>query len=273
MLKAGNNLILNQPNVIKQQPLTLHFLTGKNYWYQTAFCIKSLLTHSSRNLNFTLIDDSTMNAELVEMISSQCKKTSIIQHYEIEERLNQSLPENKFPFLRKKRLVYPHIKKLTDIHAGTTGWKIVLDSDMLFYKEPKLMFEWMDSPNNPFHIIDTVTSYGYSMELMNLLANSVIVDRINVGVVGLKSETIEWEKVEYWGKSLEEKEGASYFLEQALTAMIIGENKAVVGPAEEYLVMPTKLEVLHPTAVLHHYVDTSKEWYFKYAWKTIVADN
>jgi predicted component of type VI protein secretion system len=58
-------------------------------------------------------------------------------------------------------------------------------------------------------------------------------------------------------------------LEQALTAMLIGETEAAVLPADEYMVNPQMKAIEEKTGVLHHYVDLSKEGYFKKAWRMI----
>ena len=270
MQKAS--LALDLSGIIKPSVNTSHlyFLTGKKYWYQTAFCLKSLLLTTQNEVSSTIVDDGTMDEFWVNKIKHHCPNIGIERHLNVEERLNKDLPESRYPFLRKKRLVYPHLKKLTDIHVGKTGYKMVLDSDMLFYREPNAVLEWLKKPTKPFHLVDVVSSYGYSQSLMESLCGKPIPERINVGLIGLNSAAIDWEKVEYWGKNLEAKEGTSYFLEQALTAMIIGDSEAVVGPADQYIVMPNKEEVFHPTAVLHHYVDISKEWYFKHAWRRFI---
>jgi hypothetical protein len=44
-----------------------------------------------------------------------------------------------------------------------------------------------------------------------------------------------------------------------------------VAPANDYRVMPTEAECRAPTAVLHHYVDTSKRGYFRHAWRHALA--
>jgi hypothetical protein len=250
-------------------PLEVHFLTGKKFWYQTVFCMYSLQKTTSTPFQFHLYDDGSFDEPLIRQIKEQAPGTSIHTIGEIEERLRKTIPEDRFPILWHKRRVYPHIKKLTDIHAGTTGWKLVLDSDMLFFKWPQILTEWLTTSTAPLFILDTQNSYGYSFGLMQKLAGTPIRERVNVGAIGLQSESINWENLENWGRELEQQEGTSYYLEQALTAMLIGDRNALIGPQIDYIVMPSKEQVLSKEGVLHHYVDLSKEWYFKKAWKLI----
>ena len=104
---------------------------------------------------------------------------------------------------------------------------------------------------------------------MEQLTGNVLKSNLNVGAAGLLSDGIDWDKVEYWIKALEQRYGSSYLLEQALSAMLVAGQQPIVAAAEDYTVMPDKQEALHPAAVMHHYVAGSKEWYYKYAWKTI----
>lgn len=248
-------------------PLEVHFLTGQYYWYQTVFCMYSLQKAAGRSFRWHLYDDGTFDEALITRMQAQAPGAVVHTRQEIEARLSVCLPEQDYPFLWRKRRVYPHLKKLTDIHAGSQGWKLVLDSDMLFFKNPEWLIRWLEAPGPLLHITEGKNSYGYSFELMKSLCGSEIKPRINVGVVGLKSEDIDWKALNDWGDTLEAKESTSYFLEQALTAMLIGEKNALVGDSTEYIVHPMKDQVEQKEGTLHHYVGLSKEWYYKRAWK------
>lgn len=258
------------PFVEYSKPLEVAFLTGKKYWYQTAFCAYSLSKVSSYPIKFIFYDDGTFDKVLSEQIKLQFPLSIIISIEEIEENLASKIPLNKFPKLHHKRKVYPHIKKLIDVHTNSYGWKLLLDSDMIFFKSPDMMIQWLKKPQQPLHMIDVYNAYGYSIDLMQQLAKAPIPQRVNVGMIGLNGELIDWEKIEYWINELEKKEGASYYLEQALTAMIIADKNCIAAPADTYIVLPSKTEVEQPSAILHHYVAEAKEWYFKRAWKNIL---
>lgn len=98
---------------------------------------------------------------------------------------------------------------------------------------------------------------------MSDLVNDTIKERINVGALGLHTQLVDFDKLEYWAKTLEQNYGTSYYLEQALSAMLISSKDCEIGSEKEYKVYPTEQEVANPTAALHHYVDVSKKWYFK----------
>ena len=221
------------------------------------------------NLRPIVYDDGTLESKYIQEIKRIFPNAKIILLEEIETYLEQYLPESKFSYLRERRLNYPNMRKLTDIHVGSRGWKLVLDSDMLFFRSPTFLLNWLQSPQTPCYMVDTKTSYGYSEALMSSLTGTTIPERLNVGICGLKSEDIDWEQLEFWCKTTIEKEGKHYFQEQALTAMLLANKDCVVAPALDYQVMPAKEEAINPKAILHHYVCDSKPWYFRYGWKHI----
>lgn len=248
--------------------IAIYFLTGRKYIYQTLFCAFSLTKVSNEKFQFILVDDGSFDEKLVNQFKKQMPNVKIVLRDEIDKNLNKILPEEHFPFLRDKRTVYPHIRKLTDIHTiKNNEYKLVLDSDMLFWNEPIEIIEWLKKPQGCLYMLDSKESYGYERSLMQSLCKTKIPELINVGAIGIKSSIINWNDVEFWGNKLEEKKGSSYFLEQALSAMIIAKEEKNILKREEYIVNPKDEQLNTSKVKLHHYVDLSKKYYFEKAWK------
>ncbi len=195
----------------------------------------------------------------------------VVWRAEIEARLDAHLPAARFPALRARRLTYPHLRKLTDIHVGQEGWRLVLDSDMLFFRPPRLVLDWLAAPDRPLHMIDIEPSYGYSDELLAELAGGPVPELINVGFLGLRSDSLGWDRMEYACQTMIEREGTSYFQEQALSALLLAGQPCTVAPKEDYVVLPSLAEGARPTAILHHYVAESKRSYFQHGWRIVAG--
>ena len=250
--------------------LPVYFLTGKNYLYQTLFCIWSLVKFTNEEFLFILVDDGSFDSTLVTQIQKQLPGCTIVMQDEVDKNLQQRLPSQQYSHLYQKRIVYPHLKKLTDIHTlAGVDWKLVLDSDMLFWDTPHEIIQWLKKPEQPIHMVDCVESYGYSKQLMEKLSGHPIPSLLNVGAIGLNSTEINWSVLDNWMKVLEEKEGSSYYLEQALTAMLIGEQQSTILDKDQYKVNPSQGDTKPP--VLHHYVDLSKKYYYTQAWKKVIS--
>ena len=247
----------------------VHFLTGKRFWDQTAFCLHSMQHHSGSAFRTVFHDDGSFDEQTIAHLHRLFPEAEIRRRADTDARLLELLPPGKFPWLHDRRRHYPNILKLTDVHAGATGWRLVLDSDMLFFRRPDYLLSWLGAPDRPLHMTDIGDAYGYPRELLDRLAGAPVPSCVNVGLIGLQSEALDWERLEYWCQQLIETHGTSYYLEQALSAMLLAGRECAIAPRPDYLLMPEVTECRQPHAVLHHYVAGSKRGYFRHAWRLI----
>lgn len=253
------------------EPVELHLLSGRRFWYQAAFCLWSFARCTERDLEPCIYDDGTLTEEFIAPLRRLFPAARFVAQSEIIGRLDQHLPAARFPHLRERWLRYPNIRKLTDVHAGATGWKLVVDSDLLFFRRPDFLLTWLDNPQCALHAVDSETSYGYPRELMARLAGHELAELVNVGLCGLRSDALDWERLEHWCRTLIEGHGPHYFLEQALVAMLVAGQRCAVAPDRDYLTCPRPPEAADCRAVMHHYVADSKRWYFQSNWRQALA--
>lgn len=256
---------------VNGRPVELHLLTGRRFWYQTAFCLWSLARQAGRPVTPVIYDDGTLAEEFRAPLRRLFPATRFVAPAEILARLDARLPVAKFPVLRERWRNYPNIRKLTDVHAGQAGWKLVIDSDLLFFRRPQFLLDWLDRPDRPLHAVDCVTSYGYSRPLLNQLAGAPVAGLVNVGLTGLDGGGLDWERLEDWCRTLIERERTSYYLEQALVAMLVAGRPCAIAPAADYVTLPRPPEATGCHAVMHHYVASSKRWYFQQNWRRVVS--
>ena len=250
-------------------PVTLHLLTGRMFWYQTAFCLHSFARAAQTTVHAEIYDDGSIDAGCAACLRRLGGSVRLHAAGEIRAQLDRHLPTEKFSVLRERWLHYPNIRKLTDVHLGSTGWKLVVDSDLLFFRRPALLLDWFAEPERPLHAVDCQESYGYSRPLLERLAGAPLPARVNVGICGLRSEALDWNELEAWCAELIAKERPHYYLEQALVAMLAARQPCTVAPAADYITMPDRSEVMAPRAVMHHYVDTSRRWLYRHGWRQI----
>jgi len=249
------------------QPVGLHLLTGRRFWYQTAFCLWSFARHAGRPLSPVIYDDGTLVAEYREPLARLFPSVRFVSAADSRARLDAHLPAARFPVLHERWRNYPNIRKLTDVHLGGTGWKLVLDSDLLFFRRPGFLLDWLAAPDRPLHAVDCTESYGYSRPLLERLAGASIPPRVNVGLCGLRSDTLDWAELEAWIAELQTREKTNYYLEQALVALLSARQPCAVAPATDYVTLPDQAEVIAPRAVMHHYVANAKRGYFRHGWR------
>ena len=248
-------------------PVELHLLTGRRFWYQTAFCLWSLARQARRPLAPVIYDDGSLTPEYREPLARLFPATRFVAGDESRARLDAHLPSARYPVLRERWASYPNIRKLIAPHLGRSGWKLVIDSDLLFFRPPGFLLDWLDAPARPFHAVDCESSYGYSRSLLDTLAGAPLAELVNVGLTGLDSAAIDWDRLEHWTRELHAREGTSYYLEQALIAMLVAGRDCAVAPAADYVTLPQPPEAMECRAVMHHYVAESKRWYFQHNWR------
>ena len=218
------------------------FLSGDRFWYQTIFCAYSLRIHADDAIQVIVIDDGTLTRHQAAELARIIPGTQVRWAAETTRKLDELLPWDRFPTLRRRRLVYPHLRKLIDVHAGNDGWNVVLDSDMIFHHRPVFFLEWLSDTDRPFHLVDVEDAYGYSSALMTELAGATIPSRLNVGICGLHSNSIDWNLLEAWCDVLLRREGGHYLQEQALIAMLLANQCCAVAPPEQYIVEADRAE-------------------------------
>jgi len=252
--------------------LDVAFLSGDRFWWQTLFCVVSLQTHSPSRIVPVVYDDGTFDEGTWSAFSRVVPWARLERRADIEDRLDRLLPAKRFPSLRSRRLIYPHLRKLTDIHVGRSGWLAVLDSDMLFFRPPHALLKWLAAPDRPCSLVESISCYGYSAGLMRDLTGQDPPERVNVGVCGLRSDAIDWDRLEYWCREMLEREGTHYFQEQALAAMLLAGQECHRFGLPDYVVLPSLAEGRNPEAALHHYVSSSKRSYFQHGWRRALVD-
>ena len=244
------------------------FLSGPKYWHQTLFCFVSLQSQVPFRVTPIVYDDGAMDRHTEDLIRRVVPWVRFVTAAETEDRLAALLPESRFPALRARRRVYPHLRKLIDVHAGSSEFRLVADSDMLFFREPAEVAQWFAQPCW-LYMQDVATAYGYPADFLADLAGAPVPEAINVGLYAVDGAAIDWDKVEHWCDRQIAEHGPHYVQEQALTAMLFAGRSATVLARNDYVVMPDAAEGAKCSAVLHHYVDISKRAYFRHNWRKV----
>jgi hypothetical protein len=248
----------------------LHLMTGRLFWYQTIFCLDSFARAARTTIRAELYDDGSIDPACAARLARLGPGVRLHSFEDLRAKLDRHLPAGRFPTLRDRWLHYPNIRKLIDPHLGESGWKLVIDSDLLFFRRPDAVLDWLAAPARPLHAVDCQESYGYSRPLMERLAGAPIPPLVNVGLCGLRGGDLDWDEIEAWCAGLIAREKTNYYLEQALVAMLAARRQpCAVLPASDYVTLPSRAETLAPQAVMHHYVAASKRWYFRYGWRRV----
>lgn len=250
----------------------VHFLTGARYWHQTAFLLASLAPHLA--IRPVVHDDGTLAGAAADALRRLHPALEIRDDAEARARLDRLLPASRFPSLRARRENWVLFRKLLDVHAGETGWNLFLDSDQLCLRRPDLVVDWLRAPSSVLHMSDVGDAYGCPLPALDAIAGTPVPRRLNTGILGLRSDSVDWEKLERLCALLDRRVHPHYYHEQALTALLLaGERSLLPTPPSDYVVLPGASEGRAPRALWHHYVAHSKRWYYQLRWRDFSVSN
>jgi hypothetical protein len=245
-------------------------VVGKKFWYMAAFAVVSLLKQLDRGLVVHFYSDGSLAKEQEEALGRLPIRVVFHGAEEIRKRVERELPKKRFPNLRERFENYPNIQKLISPHVGSYGPKIVLDADVLFFKRPDELLAWQENPEGVLCATDSVESYGYPREVLEKLAGVKLAKEVNVGITGLVSEKVDWEKLERWCAELHASYGTNYYLEQALIAMLGAKNGCKQLGKNKYITFPSDEQMRERAGIMQHFVDLSKKGYFRKLWREFV---
>lgn len=251
---------------------SIHFLTGASHFYMTVFCAYSLCRVTPHPLDIVVHDDGTLSEEVRGWIRASLPTARFLDPAPTRAATEAFLPKDRFPSLWKARERLVLMRKLMDVHAPAPGWKLFLDSDMLFFSPPHVLLDWMRSPAQPCCMTDVTVAYGYPEPRLAALAGAPMPEFVNTGICGLERGRIDWEKLEFWSGRLMEEFGINHFLEQGMTAMLLATLPFQFMPRRDYICCPLREQVTpRPDGVMHHYVSDSRTHYYRHGWRHILA--
>jgi hypothetical protein len=256
--------------VTRENPLVVSLLAGRKHSALAALALLSLQQSAQRPVHPVVHDDGTLTVAHRDQLKRFFPSTHFVSTDETCVALDHVIPERSFPVLRGLRKGYMHLRKLTDIHASGRGWTLVMDSDVIFYRRPEELLHAVDGCEWG-HMVDCQTSYGCDVSLLRDLSGLNVHSRLNAGLLNIKSSDVDWEFLEYAAGAILAKAGFSYYLEQALLAVLMAKHGARAFDAGQYLVNPTETQSREQREVAHHYVDRSVLHLYRFAWQGILG--
>ena len=267
MQKTAKSLLI--PDFKKNIPnVTVLGVAGKGNWYQMMFCLYSFYKNLGFNLQTVIIDDGTIDNELQTEIKRQVPFVSIITHYEADLKAKQFFNKDQYPVISSIMDKFVVFKKIFHARSLITGAVLVLDADMLFYKTPAELIQWINNPDKPVYMYDKYSIYGNQRE--DLLNKLSIRPNVNTGIIGLNNDDFDFNLLEQLTKQYLEVDALNYLMEQALYAMYLANTEVICLHAADYEILPSKSEAKDPIAVMHHFPTENRQFYYRYAWRNVI---
>ncbi|MDD3180126.1 MAG: hypothetical protein PHQ04_07200 [Opitutaceae bacterium] len=253
------------------------FLTGRNFVHQTAFCAHSFATQARTDTRFEFLSDGSLTSEDAATLLHLFPRAQVHNIAGQDQRVCQTLPPSKFPVLHAVRRDYVFLRKLTDAMAGTTGYRLYFDSDMLFWRQPEELLA-RAATRNPLYMADIVDD-GYTMtrDAITRSLGVAAATGVNAGLVGLDASRIDWELMERACESLRNSPGDQRLLEQTLWAIALGAQDARPLAADTYRLVIDPMQwhaarIQTPSPALLHYAWHARLPYTASEWRRYLGD-
>ena len=214
--------------------MPIYFLTGRRFWQQTLFCAHSFVRQSGLGAEFRFVSDGTMDDEIAQRLTRLFPAARVLSHAELDEKLAAALPPARFPTLHAHRRRFVLLRKLTDTLAGERGYRLFLDSDMVFWRRPDEMLARL-ARAEPFYMAD-LGDDGYTLPRSVLQEKLGITPApgVNSGVVAVRPEDVDWDLLERACALLLAEGRDQRLLEQTLWAIVLGAQNGRPLPAADY---------------------------------------
>lgn len=250
----------------------LCFLTGPRFIHQTLFCAHSLACVTEDVPAYEFLSDGKLGDNEAAALKRAFPSAVVVRADELEARVAAALPPAKFPALHAVRRSFVLLRKLTDAMAGQEGFRLFLDSDMLFWSRPDELLA-RAAAADPLYMADIVDDgYPASRAEITQALGVPVAAGVNSGLVGLNASRIDWDLMERACVFLRSTPGNQRLIEQALWAVALGAQEARPLTATAYRVMVDpphwrKTRAEHPTPVLMHYAWNARLPYLAGEWR------
>ena len=174
----------------------IHFLCGREHWYQAAFCAWGYQRHSRYRIRPMVIDDGSMDAETEDAFRAVFPETVVRSKGVCDAKFEAGLPASKYPNVHAWRQRQILFRKLTDVFGTDDEWRLLFDADMLVFAPPVEIDNALERRSDIIVQRDCWESYGYPRPFMESLAGAKLPEAINIGILNFSGKIIDWEKVE-----------------------------------------------------------------------------
>lgn len=236
-------------------------VTSRQDYYMLVLSLKSLFLHSRENFSVLIFDDGSLRTKDIKFIKQNIIGAKVIKKNRYDKRLAKY---SKTIFLNKRIRNSPYvIKELGPIIFSKKNKLLFLDSDVLFFKQPNSIIDWIKGKHDIIFLSDYQNVYCLSNIESKYLFNLPLTPKVNSGLIGIHRRYLDQNLLK---KLLSFYSTEGKFRLQALQtffALLISKykkNKKVFMLHKNYVVGQDGHQN-YPNAVCIHFVGLIREKY------------
>ncbi len=237
-------------------PVSLHMVLSKDGLLMGQLTLRSLEFHSGVSWAPFLHDDGTLTDDDVAEIRRNFPDATVIRRREADEALSSGLSSH--PVCRDHREKHPWFLKVFDTrHFAPHDRYIVIDSDIVFFRRPDFVLDWMEKrPETFWFMEDTKEKYSSDRAGIEKAMGFPLWERVNSGLDLMVRPAVNLDLAEKFLERCSPMAREFHFLEQtffAVAGSAWGKGGKLPG---EYEISWTNFR--RPGSVCRHYVGPFK---------------
>lgn len=238
------------------QPVSLHMVLSHDGLLMGQLALRSLEFHSRFSWAPVLHDDGTLSDQDISEIQGNFPDARVIRRAEADAVLREALAA--YPLCRENRLKHPWFLKVFDTrHFAQHDRYVVLDSDIVFFRRPDFVLNWMEErPETFWFMEDTKEKYSSDRAGIEAAMGFPVWECVNSGLDLMIRPAVDLALAESFLERCVPIAREFHFLEQTFFA-VTGSAWGKGGKLpREYEISWTNFR--RPGAVCRHYVGPFK---------------
>lgn len=192
-----------RPRILKTLPIIgltdpraeIHVLTSERDWLNLMWALKSFYHASGRHYGLCIHDDGTLNSDVRETLSHHFPDARITDRPTCDAEVLASL--ERYPRCEAFRRTNHLSPKVFDFrHYLQSERMLLLDSDVLFFREPTELLRRIEDPNYKLNSVngDVASAYTVDPDIVLEQTGVELIPRFNsgLGVIHRDSLNLDW---------------------------------------------------------------------------------
>jgi hypothetical protein len=224
-------ILFSKPVKCGSLDFEIHIVTCKNHLLNAIWCLKTFYYYSGLRPKLVIHDDGSLGEKDIKELLKHFVNCRIIKRKDADKELNQFLSNYKYTQKARSYKTFFCCLKFFDAFYYAEAEKIlVLDSDILFFKKPSEMIEYIKE-DKPFFNSDYQNAYARPARELSAIMGMDILPKVNAGLTFLRKEWCinnldfmenYFEKAQNFRKGLNDNRH-----EQTLSAFLLSKYKAI----------------------------------------------
>ncbi len=209
-----------KPQALPEMPTEVHMLVGSQTWLMALWAARSFQWASGYAWRFVFQDDGTLSPRQIAGLQRLFPLGTVSSRSDADARMEDRLAE--WPAcLAARRAHFMFLKLFDPLFHSDSDRYILLDSDVLFFKKPTEMLDWVRT-GKPIFLFnpDIGESYSVPVEALERHFGVKMLRRANAGLALIPREAVRLDVVEEYLSKFERESTHDLWLEQTAYALL-----------------------------------------------------